>query len=62
MSEQAFRNTENLGKTNSINDGDLAESVKLAASSASTSEGLETSKSWNLDVAQSQSTAEGKTR
>jgi type I restriction enzyme M protein len=56
----------NLGKTNPLNDDDLAEFVKLAASRASATEGRslsevegpETPKSWNVDVSRSLSTAE----
>ena len=49
----------NLGKTNPLNDDDLAELVKLAASRASaTDSGPETAKSWNVDVTRSLSTAE----
>jgi type I restriction enzyme M protein len=52
----------NLGKTNPLNDDDLAEFVKLAASRASATgavaeEGPVTKKSWNLDI-RSLSTAE----
>ncbi len=48
----------NLGKTNPLNDADLAEFVKLAASRASATEGRETPKSWNVDVSRSLSTVE----
>ena len=49
----------NLGKTNPLNDDDLAEFVKLAASRASATDGgPETAKSWNVDVSRSLSTAE----
>jgi type I restriction enzyme M protein len=47
----------NLGKTNPLNDDDLAEFVKLQASRASADEGPVTKKSWNLDT-RSLSTAE----
>lgn len=39
----------NLGKTNPLNEKDLAEFVELHASRASASEGPETSNSWNVD-------------
>jgi len=49
----------NMGKTNPLNDADLAEFIKLAASRTSATEGgPETPKSWNVDVARSLSTAE----
>ena len=49
----------NLGKTNPLNDDDLAEFVKLAASRTSATDGgPETAKSWNVDVTRSLSTAE----
>jgi type I restriction enzyme M protein len=49
----------NLGKTNPLNDDDLAEFVKLAASRASATDGgPETPRSWNVDVSRSLSTAE----
>ncbi|MEO7412550.1 MAG: N-6 DNA methylase, partial [Opitutaceae bacterium] len=48
----------NLGKTNPLNDDDLAEFVTLAASRASATEGPETPKSWNVDASRSLSTAE----
>jgi type I restriction enzyme M protein len=48
----------NLGKTNPLNDDDLAEFVTLAASRASATEGPETARSWNVDVSRSLSTAE----
>jgi type I restriction enzyme M protein len=48
----------NLGKTNPLNDDDMAEFVKLQASRASADEGPVTPKSWNLDV-RSLSAAEG---
>ncbi len=47
-----------LGKTNPLNDADLAEFVCLQASRASADEGPATKKSWNVDVARSLSTAE----
>jgi type I restriction enzyme M protein len=40
----------NMGKTNPLNDADLAEFVALQASRASADEGPVTKKSWNLDV------------
>jgi type I restriction enzyme M protein len=40
----------NLGKTNPLNDDDLAEFVKLQASRASAAEGPETPKSWSVDA------------
>jgi type I restriction enzyme M protein len=40
----------NMGKTNSLNDEDLAEFVTLADSVTKTGKGSETEKSWNLDV------------
>ena len=40
----------NMGKTNPLNDADLAEFIALSASRASASEGPETPKSWNVDV------------
>ena len=40
----------NLGKTNPLNDADLAEFIELAASRASATEGPETPKSWNVDA------------
>src|SRR5690606_16368931 len=39
----------NLGKTNPLNEKDLAEFVELYASRASASEGPETANSWNID-------------
>lgn len=39
----------NLGKTNPLNENDLAEFVELYASRASASEGPETANSWNID-------------
>ncbi len=48
----------NMGKTNPLNDADLAEFIKLQASRASATEGPVTKKSWNLDV-RSLSAAEG---
>ena len=39
----------NLGKTNPLNENDLAEFVQLYASRASASEGPETANSWNMD-------------
>ncbi len=39
-----------LGKTNPLNDNDLAEFVELQASRASAAEGPVTKKSWNVDV------------
>jgi type I restriction enzyme M protein len=39
----------NLGKTNSLNENDLAEFVELQASRASATEGPETANSWNID-------------
>jgi len=39
----------NLGKTNALNEKDLAEFVELYASRASASEGPETANSWNID-------------
>jgi type I restriction enzyme M protein len=39
----------NLGKTNPLNENDLAEFVELYASRASASEGPETPNSWNVD-------------
>ncbi|MEK0451479.1 MAG: hypothetical protein RL088_3747 [Verrucomicrobiota bacterium] len=49
----------NLGKTNPLNDDDLAEFVELAASRASATDGgPETPRSWNVDVTRSLSTAE----
>jgi type I restriction enzyme M protein len=47
-----------LGKTNPLNDDDLAEFVELQASRASTAEGPETERSWNVDT-RSLSNAEG---
>jgi type I restriction enzyme M protein len=47
-----------MGKTNPLNDADLAEFVELQASRASADEGPVTKKSWNVD-ARSLSTAEG---
>lgn len=41
----------NLGKTNPLNENDLAEFVELYASRASASEGPETENSWNVSVA-----------
>ena len=41
----------NLGKTNPLNEKDLAEFVKLQASRASATEGPETENSWNVDIA-----------
>jgi len=38
-----------LGKTNPLNENDLAEFVQLYASRASASEGPETANSWNMD-------------
>jgi type I restriction enzyme M protein len=40
----------NLGKTNPLNENDLAEFLSLYASRASASEGPETENSWNVDV------------
>jgi len=40
----------NLGKTNPLNENDLADFVKLYASRASASEGPETPNSWNVDA------------
>ena len=40
----------NMGKTNPLNDADLAEFVELQASRASADEGPVTKKSWNVDV------------
>ncbi len=40
----------NLGKTNALNENDLADFVKLQASRASASSGPETPNSWNVDV------------
>lgn len=40
----------NMGKTNPLNDGDLAEFIALQASRASADEGPVTKKSWNVDV------------
>ena len=40
----------NLGKTNSLNESDLAEFIELQASRASAAEGPETPNSWNVDV------------
>lgn len=40
----------NLGKTNPLNDADLADFIELAASRASATEGPVTSKSWNVDI------------
>ncbi|RIK30430.1 MAG: type I restriction endonuclease subunit M [Anaerolineae bacterium] len=40
----------NLGKTNPLNDADLADFVKLYASRASATEGPETPNSWNVDA------------
>ena len=40
----------NFGKTNPLNDADLAEFIELAASRASATEGPETPKSWSVDV------------
>ncbi len=40
----------NLGKTNPLNEKDLADFVKLQASRASASEGPETENSWNVDI------------
>lgn len=40
----------NLGKTNPLNDADLAEFIKLQASRASATEGPVTKKSWNVDI------------
>jgi type I restriction enzyme M protein len=40
----------NLGKTNPLNENDLAEFVELYASRASASEGPETPNSWNIDA------------
>jgi type I restriction enzyme M protein len=40
----------NLGKTNPLNENDLAEFLSLYASRASASEGPETPNSWNVDV------------
>ena len=40
----------NLGKTNPLNENDLAEFVELQASRASASEGPETENSWNVDI------------
>jgi type I restriction enzyme M protein len=48
----------NMGKTNPLNDADLAEFIKLQASRASATEGPVTKKSWNVDV-RSLSAAEG---
>jgi type I restriction enzyme M protein len=48
----------NMGKTNPLNDADLAEFVELAASRDSADEGPVTKKSWNVD-ARSLSEAEG---
>ena len=49
----------NLGKTNPLNDADLAEFILLAASRTSATEGgPETPKSWNVDVSRSLSSAE----
>src|SRR5690606_38192065 len=42
----------NLGKTNPLNENDLAEFVELYASRASASEGPETENSWNVSVAE----------
>ncbi|MCF8305487.1 MAG: type I restriction-modification system subunit M [Ignavibacteriales bacterium] len=42
----------NLGKTNPLNENDLAEFVELYASRVSASEGPETENSWNLSVAE----------
>ena len=42
----------NLGKTNPLNENDLAEFVALYASRASASEGPETENSWTLSVAE----------
>ena len=39
----------NLGKTNPLNENDLADFVKLYASRASATEGPETPNSWNID-------------
>jgi len=39
----------NLGKTNPLNENDLADFVKLYASRASAAEGPETENSWNID-------------
>ncbi len=46
----------NLGKTNPLNEKDLAEFVELQASRASASEGPETENSWNVDMASIDST------
>ncbi len=40
----------NMGKTNPLNDADLAEFIALQASRASADEGPVTTKSWNVDV------------
>ena len=40
----------NMGKTNPLNDADLAEFIALQASRASADEGPVTPKSWNVDV------------
>jgi type I restriction enzyme M protein len=42
----------NLGKTNPLNENDLAEFLSLYASRASASEGPETQNSWNVSVAE----------
>jgi len=46
----------NLGKTNPLNEKDLAEFVELQALRASASEGPETENSWNVDMASIDST------
>lgn len=48
----------NMGKTNPLNDADLAEFIQLQASRASADEGPVTPKSWNID-ARSLSEADG---
>jgi type I restriction enzyme M protein len=48
----------NMGKTNPLNDADLAEFIELQASRASADEGPVTPKSWNVDI-RSLSAAEG---
>jgi type I restriction enzyme M protein len=40
----------NMGKTNPLNDADMAEFIELQASRASADEGPVTKKSWNVDV------------
>jgi len=40
----------NMGKTNPLNDADLAEFIALQASRASADEGPVTKKSWNVDI------------